>query len=57
MFGVDISKPLVEIGLKTNNDFKNFGKIIAVKLEDAPSRKFVVEFFKELLNEVESELD
>ena len=57
MFELDINKPLVDIDLKTNEDYKNFAKIIAGKLSDAPSRKFVVEFFKDLLNETEAELD
>lgn len=57
MFGLDIGKPLVDIDLKSSDDYKNFAKIVSTKLEDAPSRKFIVEFFKEILNEVESELD
>lgn len=57
MFNLDIGKPLVDIELKTSDDYKNFGKIIATKLEDPPSKKYVVSFFKELITEVESTLD
>ena len=57
MFDLDINKPLVDIDLKTSEDYKKFAKSIAGKLSSAPSRKFVVEFFKEILNETEKELD
>lgn len=57
MFGLDISKPLIDVSLKTSEDYKNFAKIISSKLEDAPSRKYMVDFFKELLTEVETEMD
>lgn len=57
MFGLDIGKPLVEMDLKTIDDYKNFAKIIATKIAVAPSRKFIVEFMKELIMETDSELD
>ena len=52
MFGADIGKSLLEYDLQSEADYVNFAKVVYLKLEHAPSRKYMISFVNSLLQQM-----
>lgn len=53
MFGINLDKSLIEINLQTEEDYKEFAKIISVKLENPKKSYFLSSFLKSILSEIQ----
>ena len=56
MFGAEIGKSLLDYDLQTEADFVNFAKVVFLKIEHAPSRKYMISFVNSLLQQMNDKL-
>lgn len=57
MFGIDLEQPISDLTISKEKDAINFAKVISLKLEKVSTKKIVVRFFKELLENCSEELN
>lgn len=56
MFGADIGKSLLDYDLQSDTDYINFAKVVFLKIEHAPSRKYMIAFINSLLQQMNEKL-
>ena len=56
MFGAEIGKSLLDYDLQTEADFVNFAKVVFLKVEHAPTRKYMTTFVNSLLQQMNDKL-
>lgn len=56
MFGADIGKSLLDYDLQTEADYVNFAKVVYLKIEHAPNKRFMISFANALLQQMNEKM-